>query len=752
VSEIVFDRPAERWGEALPIGNGMLGAMVFGRTTTERIQVNEDSLWCGGRRERVNPAALARLDDVRALLRQGRGADAEEEAASSLYATPPEQARYQTLGDVWVGLAPSDAPEPERYRRSLDLDRAVGTTSYVLDGHQVTCEWFSSAPAHVTVLHVSSDAPMALTVSLSRDGAPCDVSSLDGAGLALTGVAAEEGEQDGMAFALATRLVTEAGVARAQGGRIEAEGVREASVLITGRTAFRSADPIAWCRSTLDDAACVPYARLLSDHVADHRALFSACSLELDGTDDAVSGETTATRLSRLREGKADPDLLRTYFDYGRYLLVSSSREGSLPANLQGIWNEDLDPAWNSRFTLNINEEMNYWVAEATGLGSLQLPLLDLLCRMDERGRDVAESMYGARGACCHHNTDIWADCAPVDRWMPATIWPMGGVWLCLHLLSHLEYAHDEALSRRYYPVLRDFVLFTIDYLVRDSSGHWTTGPSTSPENSYVGPDGHATSLCMGPTMDQELLRDLYEGFLAVSEELGVDDDVVRGASMRLVGLRPLQVGSHGQVMEWVEDLEEVEPGHRHLSPLFALFPADQVRYGRDDELVEASRVTLDRRLANGGGATGWSRAWVACCQARLHDAEAAYEATCGLLAGSAMDDLLNADNLLVDDPVFQIDGNLGGARAILEMLVQDQGDLLRILPALPSELASGRLSGVRTRRGCVLDMAWEAGSLTRLSVTATREASFSLELPGVEAKEVRLPVGSALAFDGATV
>ena len=453
----------------------------------------------------------------------------------------------------------------------------------------------------------------------------------------------------------------------------------------------------------------IPYPILKRDHEREYRRLFDRVDFRLGGTDEdpALSRLPTDQRLARLKSGQKDPALETLYFQFGRYLLISSSRPGCLPANLQGIWNGEMLPPWDSKYTININAEMNYWPAEVCNLSECHLPLFDLIERMRPNGRRTAREMYGCHGFVAHHNTDIWGDTAPQDLYTPATQWPMGAAWLCLHIWEHYLYTEDKKFLESRYDALREASEFFTEFLVADARGHMVTCPSVSPENTYALPDGQTGHICAGPSMDCQIIYKLFHDCINAAAVLGKDEAYCAGLSRLLEKLPRPQIGKHGQLMEWQEDYDEPEPGHRHISQLFALFPSDQISLRETPELAAAARKTLERRLAHGGGHTGWSRAWIVNMWARLGDGEEAYRNIQALMANSTL------PNLLDTHPPFQIDGNLGGLSGMAEMLLQSHSDEIRLLPALPTAWPQGNVQGLCARNGFEVGMTWADGRLT---------------------------------------
>lgn len=755
MSRLWFREEAENWNEALPVGNGFLGAMVFGRTVSERIQVNEDSVWSGGFLDRINPDAKSHISRIRELLDEGCIRQAEQLASRSMYGTYPHMRHYQTLGDVWIDFpdmqgeysmefTPDNIPkvnykpkEIQSYERSLALETAVGEVSYRRGGGCHKREFFASNPANAVVYCIRAEGEEVLNFEVSatrkdnrrgRGASYCDgVYAKGNDTICLHGW---QGATDGIGFEMAVRVVSKEGKQYQMGSHIIVEGAKEAVLYITGRTTYRSENPHEWCMDILRKATEKGAGLLKQEHIRDYQKYFNASRLQLKMSEEA-DRYSIPERLERIRAGSQDIGLVNTYYDYARYLLISSSREHSLPANLQGIWNEEFEPAWGSKYTININIEMNYWLAEKTGLSGLHMPLIEHLRKMHVHGKEAAEKMYGARGFCCHHNTDIWGDCAPQDNHTSATIWPMGGAWLCLHLIEHYRYTKDIQFILQYYDILKDCVLFFTDYMVENSEGYWVTGPSCSPENIYLHDKKEYGCLCMGPVMDIEILAELFRGFLEISHELKIADNLTEEVQKRFEKLPPLKVGKHGQIQEWQEDYEEIDRGHRHISQLFALYPGEQIRTDKTPELAEAAECTLKRRLQYGGGHTGWSKAWIILFYARLKKGEEAWKNLQELLKDATL------DNLFDNHPPFQIDGNFGGAAGLLEMLVQDYSEEVYLLPALPEELDEGDVTGIRLKNGCILSFRWSGYKVREIKVLGLRDGETRLVMNNGTVKHI---------------
>lgn len=739
-SRLWYRQPASEWTEALPVGNGRIGAMIFGGTAHERLQLNEDTLWTGGPYDPVNPAARAALPEVRRLVAAGRYAEAEALADARLMGTPRTQMAYQSVGHLLLDLPAAEPGKITGYRRELDLDSAVSTVRFRLDGVGHRREIFASAPDDVLVVRLAADAPFDLDVALAS-GQPEARSVAAGDMVTLTGRnAARAGVAGALRFAARALVDVDGGAVAPLGDRLRVTGARAITVMIAMATSYRrfddvTGDPEAATLDALHRARARGFARLRADAVAAHRALFRRVSLDLGTTPAALRPTDERVRANRLA---ADPALAALYFDYGRYLLIASSRPGSQPANLQGIWNGSNDPQWQSKYTVNINTEMNYWPAEITALGECTEPLLRMVRELAITGEKTAREMYGARGWVCHHNSDLWRATAPIDgaKW---GMWPTGGAWLCTHLWERYDYGRDRDFLRAAYPLMRGAALFFLDTLQSDpATGELVTNPSISPENQH----GLGAAICAGPAMDNQILRDLFDQVATAAAILGVDADFAAEVRRARARLAPDRIGAQGQLQEWRADWDAIapEPEHRHVSHLYALFPSDQIDPERTPRLAAAARRSLELR---GDESTGWATAWRAALWARLGEADHAHRILAFLLGPDR-----TYPNLFDAHPPFQIDGNFGGTRAIAEMLMHSRGDAIRLLPALPAAWPDGSVKGLRARGRCRVDIRWRGGRIEEAVLTAETDGRRRVACAG-RTVDVALAAGRPVRLRG---
>ncbi len=721
--------------------------MVYGGPADEQIQLNEESIYAGKRMDRNNPAARKSIPDIRRLLLDGKVKEAEELAEKDMLAIPRRQPPYEPLGDLRLHFDGIDAKSIENYQRSLDLYDGIASVAFDSAGVQYTREVFASYPDHAIVLHLEASRGGALnfTVSLTRsvdatttlEPSIANTIVLNGVALPPPGKSYAGDPKEGAQFAGAVRIYADGKVLPSD-NTYKVRDSKEVTLILTAATNVWGLDAGQRCRQLLRDATTHQYTDLLSRHKADFRELATRVSLSLG--DDSANAMPTDELLMKAAAGGDDRALVALYFAYGRYLLQSSSREDSMPANLQGKWNKDFDPSWGSKYTININTEMNYWPAEVCNLGETVDALYHLLLRMQANGQDTAHKMYGTNGFVAHHNTDIWADTQPIDG-VPSGIWPMGAAWLTLSLWDHYEYSGDMLyLRERAYPLMRNAATFILDNLFDDGKGHLVSGPSLSPENRYFTPDHQKASLDVSPTMDVEIITALFRRVIEGAKKQDVDAPLVEELQTALKKLMPLQVGRYGQLQEWRNDYEEVEPGHRHLSHLFAVYPSNEINPSTP-ELYKAARVSLERRLANGGGGTGWSRAWVVCLWATFGEGNKADDSLRVLFSKSTWPNLFD----LHPPEIFQIDGNLGATAGIARMLIdRNSAGVLQLLPALPSTWKEGRVTGLRAKGGLTVDIAWRNGLITEATIHSAHPGEVQvIAQTSAQAKTIKLRAGT---------
>jgi alpha-L-fucosidase 2 len=748
-----YDKPAERWLQALPVGNGRLGAMVFGDPERERLHLTESTLWSGAPSDgNVNPGAKEHLEPIRDLLFAGRYSEAEELCGKYLLGRPDQFGTSLPLG--YIEIKTNLPTPPRQYRRALDLEEGVALVAFSSGGMAFRREVLASHPDGVIAVRLECDQPGGLScrVGFGEPHLPGEIETEGGRDLVLRGRALEHLHSDGehgVGFVCRVSASADGGTIRAADGRISVEGANAITLLIATASDFHGGKPEERCAETLTQAGARSWPALRAAHVRDHEALFHRVSLDLAGDAGAVQRPIDERR-RRLAAGADDPELCALFFQYGRYLTLAGSREDSpLPLALQGIWNDGLAAAmgWTDDFHLDVNTEQNYWVCHVGNLSECHAPVATLVEGLRASGARTAQQMYGAPGWVTHVVTNPWGYSAP--GWgLGWGIFVTGGVWIALQMWEQFRFRGDNVyLRERAWPVLREAAEFFLTYMVEHPQKKWlVTGPSTSPENWFVAPDtGKPCSDSMGPTCDRVLVYALLSACVEASEILGTDSELRARMIAARDRLPPLQIGKHGQLQEWLEDFEEAEPNHRHTSHLVALYPENQISPEKTPKLAAAARVTIERRIQRPNWEdTEWSRANLVNYFARLLDGDAAYHHLVGLMAHAADDSLLTYSRAGVagaENNIFALDGNTGGAAGVAEMLLQSQAEAVHLLPALPTAWPTGSVRGLRAPGGITVSIQWREGRLTSAALMADRDTQAAVRYRSGTAK-VRLPAG----------
>ncbi|WP_341225511.1 glycoside hydrolase family 95 protein [uncultured Arcticibacterium sp.] len=749
------------WLKALPLGNGALGVMVFGDVNKERIQLSEETMWSGSPDDNDNPDAFNSLAEIRSLLFQGKYKEATELTNKTQICIGSGSGKgqgykvpfgsFQTLGDLWLDF---NKNEPyTNYHRELDLNDAMVRVSYTQGGVKFKREIFTSAPDQVMVANFTADKKGKVSFSCGMDRPERFTTFSEGDQLVLTGALSNGKGGDGLQYMARLKAVAKNGTVVSKDGKLTISNADEVTLYLSASTDYKLEYPIykgrdykTITKSNIEKASEKAYSILLNEHIADYQNYFKRVAFDItNGEKDLIP---TDERLMAFKDSrKSDKHLAELMFQYGRYLIISSSRPGTMPANLQGIWSNKIKTAWNGDYHTNINLQMNYWPVESTNLPEMHLPLFDLIESLVEPGSKTAKTHYHADGWVVHPITNVWGYTSPGE----AASWGMhtgAGAWICQHIGEHYAFTGDKDFLKRMYPTLKSSVEFSLSWLVTDpKTGLLVSGPAASPENSFITPDGNKSQISMGPTHDQQVIWSLFDDFLKASKELGIANEFVTNVANAQKQLLGYKIGEDGRLMEWASPFEEADAGHRHMSHLFALHPGSQINVLETPELAEAAKKSLNFRLSNGGGHTGWSAAWLISLYARLLDAEKALENVDRVFLKSTN------PNLFGSHPPFQMDANFGFTAGVSEMLLQSYKGIIQLLPALPEEWSKGNVNGLVARGGFEINMNWSNGSLKGASITSGHgnscvlQTKVELEVKNVKTEVSKVTVNNQVYF-----
>lgn len=729
---------AKSWEQGLPVGNGQQGAVLLGGVQQERIVLNEESLWYGGKRERAAEAGKEKLEKVRELLEKGEASKAQTLCGRWFVGNPRYTNPYHPAAEAILNFEPFG--KVKEYFRGIDLEKGEAGVKICFDNCKTVREIFSSVKYQVTALRMETDKEQGMSFSLGLNRRPFEENAeVEDREISLNGHSG-----DGVCYDVRCRVGKTDGRVCVEGGYLLVERASYVEIFFCVRTDYEDKKSLDACGRLLKEAAKAGFEEIKKAHIEEYGRLYNNMRLEIEGAEELAQIPADEF-LKRCEEPKVQGYLTWLMFSYARYLLISSSYGCALPANLQGIWNGSFTPPWESGYTININLQMNYWMADRAGLGVCYESFFNLIEKMLPNGRKTAKKVYACRGFVAHHNTNLWGDTDITGLWLPAFLWPMGGAWMANQLYHHSEFKENpKEIRERVLPVMKECILFFYDYLYRKSDKMWISGPTVSPENTYRLLDGQEASVAMGVAMDHQIIRELAENYLEGCRRYNTGSpeyETEKMAQEILEHLPPTKIGKSGRILEWQEEYEEVEKGHRHISHLYGLHPGREISEDTP-ALFEAAKRTLEYRLEHGGGHTGWSKAWIMCFYARLKDKKKFDEQMRQFLANSV------DENLWDIHPPFQIDGNFGMAEAVLEALASRRGDVVELLRIIPEGMETGMVTGLCLEGRLKVDFAWKCGKLTKISLSSGKTQTIELRYCGIR-RSVTLLENSRLELEG---